>query len=161
MQNYRLFILVSVLFLACGIARAGVFADNEELLTPAEAFKLEAEFIAANQIEVRYDIAPGYYLYRERFKFTTDTPGVKLGSIQFPAGVVHEDDFFGRVETYRLQLFVNLELEIGTPAPAVISLRVTSQGCADIGVCFPPHEETREVAADATDRSGVSPKPGN
>ncbi len=77
------------------------FAAAQDLLQPDVAFKFSAHALDANTLEVRYKIADGYYLYRDKFKFTAEPATVKLGTAQFPQGDVHNDEFFGKVETYR------------------------------------------------------------
>ena len=57
---------------------------------------------------MRYKIADGYYLYRDKFKFAVEPATVKLGAAQFPQGDVHNDEFFGKVETYRKELRIRL-----------------------------------------------------
>ena len=48
-----------------------------------------------------FDIAQEYYLYKGKFKFSAEPATVELGELQLPAGEVKDDEFFGRVETYR------------------------------------------------------------
>ena len=54
-----------------------------------------------------------------------------------PNGAVKEDQFFGRVETYRGGIVVNLALKDARPGQNVV-IAAESQGCADIGICYPP-----------------------
>ncbi|HEY1077157.1 MAG TPA: protein-disulfide reductase DsbD domain-containing protein [Rhodocyclaceae bacterium] len=113
-------------------------AHAQEPLEPEQAFRFSAQVIDAQTVEVRWDIAPGYYMYRDKFSFAV-TPG-SLGKIELPAGHVKEDENFGRVETYRDLLRVQLPLNgLGTTGGS-ITLNATSQGCADIGICYPPQK---------------------
>jgi thiol:disulfide interchange protein DsbD len=123
--------------LAVGIVLAeGPAAAVEPNLLPNErAFAFSARGVDERTIEARFVIADGYYLYRDRIKFTSD-PGT-LGGASLPPGKVKEDQFFGKVETYRNQLVVKLPLEAAAPGAAV-TVSAESQGCADIGVCYPP-----------------------
>ncbi|HSG64505.1 MAG TPA: protein-disulfide reductase DsbD domain-containing protein, partial [Gammaproteobacteria bacterium] len=89
--------------LASSLLSTTVHAQDEEILRPEQAFPYTLE-ASADQVLVRFDIPEGYYLYRERFAFSTETPGVTLGEPLYPAGEIHEDEFFGVVETYRRQL---------------------------------------------------------
>ncbi len=108
-------------------------------LQPEQAFKLSVRAIDAKTLEARWQISDGYYLYREKFKFALEPePGLaKLGPPQFPPGKVKDDEFFGKVETYRKDVRVLLPLEVPAGTTAV-TLKATSQGCADLGVCYPP-----------------------
>ena len=77
-------------------------AQDEELLAPEAAFSLSAR-VEGNQLVAEYRIAPGYYMYRERFDFqieASDAP-VRFGEAIIPDGKIKNDEFFGDVETYR------------------------------------------------------------
>ena len=128
-----------LLTLFTSIAHAVSEAD---LLAPEKAFRMSTRALDDRTVEVRFDIADGYYLYRERFQFEAE-PGLggaafKLGRPDFPQGVRKKDEFFGEVETYRNAVVVRLPVEkLGSTAD-ILKLAVTSQGCADVGVCYVP-----------------------
>ncbi|MCX7158358.1 MAG: protein-disulfide reductase DsbD family protein, partial [Proteobacteria bacterium] len=82
---------------------------------------------------------------------------VKFGPPDFPAGVKKKDEFFGEVETYRKQLVVLLPVE-KTGGGDTLKLVVTSQGCADVGVCYVPMQ-TRASVKLAAAGSGTSSVP--
>jgi len=111
----------------------------QELLTPEQAFRPTAQYVDAQTVEVRYDIAPGYYLYRNKFAFAAE--GQKLGKPVFPRGQIVQDEFFGKVEIYRDRLLIRL------PAVATTAwtLSITSQGCAEDRLCYPPTTQKVEV----------------
>ncbi len=119
-------------------------AGSNDLLEPDKAFRFSARALDAGTLEVSYRIADGYYLYRERFRFAAEPAGVNLGAAQFPQGEIHNDPFFGRVETYRGDLRFLVPIE-GTGGPDRFKLKVTSQGCADSGVCYVPHDQFAEI----------------
>jgi thiol:disulfide interchange protein DsbD len=122
-------------------------AGAQDPLAPEEAYKFSARALDAQTIEVRFDIAEGYYLYKDKFKFAADPATVKFGPPRLPAGKVKDDEIFGKVETYRHTLTFPLPV---TDAGGLteFKLTVTSQGCADIGVCYPPTpQSTRMVLA--------------
>ncbi len=115
---------------------------HAKFLEPQEAFRFAAEAADASggpMIAVRYDIADGYYLYRERFKFELDPAtahGATLGEPVFPKGEIKYDETFAKdVEYYRHQVIVRVPV-IGATGP--VTLLSTSQGCADAGLCYPP-----------------------
>lgn len=116
----------------------------QEPLEPEQAFRFSAQAVDAQTLEVRWEIAPGYYMYRDKFKFSVE-PGT-LGKVELPAGLVKEDETFGRVETYRD--LVRLQLPV-SGASGKITLRATSQGCADIGICYPPQQHVATLALPA------------
>ncbi|QKT04979.1 protein-disulfide reductase DsbD [Ectothiorhodospiraceae bacterium 2226] len=149
---------VLCLVLATGFA-AGVGAQEDELLDPDEAFALEVEAVDANTVRATWTIADGYYMYRERFKFETDTQGVRLGEPNIPPGKVTTDEFFGEVETYRNSVAVEIPVEREQGASDTFTLLATSQGCADLGVCYPPHRQEVEVTLAAADGAAAPRAP--
>jgi thiol:disulfide interchange protein DsbD len=112
----------------------------QDLLEPEKAFRFSARALDEASIEVRFDIAQGYYLYRERFKFMAE--GARLGNPDLPRGAKHKDEFFGEVETYRKEVRIRLPAE---QAAGPVALTVISQGCADAGVCYVPMESKATV----------------
>jgi len=124
-------------------------AEESDLLEPEQAFKFSARVLDAGTIEIRYQIANGYYLYREKFKFSAEPAGITLGPAQFPAGKIKQDEYFGKMETYRQNISIKLPLTRSDSAAQTVTLKVTSQGCADIGVCYPPYTQTAQLAMPA------------
>lgn len=116
-----------------------------DLLEPEKAFQFAARLKDARSIEVSYRIAPGYYLYRDKFRFSTAPEGVKLGAPQLPPGKLTRDEFFGEVETYRGNLTILLPFELDGASVPAITLAAISQGCADVGVCYVPQEQKAEL----------------
>ncbi len=152
-------LLALLVVLCAGLAHAAV--NEADLLEPEKAFRMSTRAVDDRTVEVKFDIADGYYLYRERFKFEAE-PGigganVKFGTPDFPAGVKKKDEFFGEVETYRKQLIVLLPVE-KTGGGDTLKLVVTSQGCADVGVCYVPMQ-TRASVKLAGAGSGTSSVP--
>jgi len=136
----RQLLLIALLFFLVPAARA---AGADELLEPDKAFGFSARALDAATVEVRYAIADGYYLYRDRFRFAAEPASVTLGQPQFPKGQVHEDKFFGKQETYRKEVRIRLPVEAA--GAERLKLLVTSQGCADVGVCYVPQVQSAEL----------------
>lgn len=107
-------------------------AHAEEFLDPEIAFKFSARALDANTLEARWQIADGYYMYRDKFKFAVE--GATLGAPKLPAGKIKEDEFFGRVETYRKDVRIALPIQ-RTAGATSVTLKTVSQGCADAGLC--------------------------
>ena len=134
----RILALLMLLF-----ATGAPAANMDNLLEPEKAFRMTARALDARTVEVSFAIADGYYMYRERFNFALD-PGstAKLGAPQFPPGARKKDEFFGEVETYRKQVAIRLPVE---GAEGILRLTVTSQGCADLGVCYVPMDSKATI----------------
>jgi thiol:disulfide interchange protein DsbD len=143
------FLLLAALALLSGAARAA-----DDFLDPDVAFKFSASE-KPGEVDVRYKIADGYYMYRERFAFAVKSGDATIGAAQLPAGKVHFDQTFNKdVETYRGELHIRIPV---TQAKGPFELAVTSQGCADQGICYPPMEKTYRVKGDALQAAGAAP----
>ena len=145
-------------FVAAAPAFAQIsFGGAGDLLEPEKAFRFSARALDANSIEVRFAIADGYYLYRERLRFSAEgNPDIRLGEPELPRGKPHKDEFFGEVETYRKEVRVRIPAQ----GDGGFDLKVISQGCADAGVCYVPMEsKARLVLAAAAAGSGFSESP--
>ncbi|HJW47124.1 MAG TPA: protein-disulfide reductase DsbD [Lysobacter sp.] len=134
--------MLSSLTAAPALAAAPSCNDENNLLPVEEAFVLSAEATSADRIALRWKVAPGCYLYRHQIKVQADA-GFVAQPLQLPAGEAHDDEFFGRVETYRDTLTAILP---GQTRGTRTALKVRYQGCADAGICYPPQTRTIAVA---------------
>jgi thiol:disulfide interchange protein DsbD len=124
-------------------------ATQPDLLEPSQAFRFSARNLDAKTVEVSYEIAPGYFLYRQKFKFSAQPDSVTLGTPQFPAGMMKADKLFGNSEIYRNQMRIVLPVAVAGLSLEHFTLTAVSQGCADIGVCYAPQEHNAEVVLAA------------
>jgi thiol:disulfide interchange protein DsbD len=122
--------------------------SEADLLRPEEAFRYEVS-ADADALTVALDIADGYYLYRKRFAFESLTDGVTLGEPAFPEGELHEDEFFGESVIFRDRADIRIPYSRSGGADAAAELRFKMQGCADIGLCYPPQTLTAAVELPA------------
>ena len=106
-----------------------------DLLEPEQAFRFSARAVDDGAVEVRFAIADGYYLYRDRLRFSAEG-NARLGQPALPAGIPHKDEFFGEMPIYRGKLSIRLPVQ----GEGRFELKVVSQGCADAGVCYVPME---------------------
>jgi thiol:disulfide interchange protein DsbD len=133
------------LCLAC-MPWAGAAVDEDDLLPVDEAFALTAKATSADRVALEWKIADGYYLYRHRIK-AVSAGAAQLGAIELPHGTPHDDEFFGRVETFRKHLAGSVP--VTATDGGKVTLKVSYQGCADAGVCYPPQSRTLTVAMPA------------
>jgi thiol:disulfide interchange protein DsbD len=140
---------VVLLLLACAPAWAQLkLGSADDLLEPEKAFRFSARILDSSSIEINFAIADGYYMYRDKFRFAAEgNPAVRLGTPQLPPGLRHRDEFFGEVETYRKSVRIRLPAQ----GDGRFELKVVSQGCADIGVCYVPMESTASLRLAALD----------
>ncbi len=146
--------MLRILALLLAFATAPIAQAADDLLDVEKAFALTARALDDRTLELNYKIAKGYYLYRERFEFKAD--GATLGAADIPPGKRKKDEFFGMVETYRDGL--RLTIPIAAAGGDRLTLHATSQGCADVGVCYPPytHEMMIKVAAAGASSGATS-----
>jgi len=144
-----------LLLLCAGTALAGVFDALDKLsgprlggerafLDPDAAFRF-SHSVADGRIHIDFDIEPGYYLYRDKMKLTSDDPAVHIGELQLPEGEIKDDPEFGRVSIYRLAAAIDAPLSIDQTAGAETTLVVAYQGCAEDAICYPPIKKTIRV----------------
>jgi thiol:disulfide interchange protein DsbD len=131
-----------------GSVAMAAIAAGAELLPAEQAFRFSARALDDRTLEARFTIADGYYLYRDKFKFVATPDGAVLGAPDLPPGKVKTDEFFGKVETYRGTVVVKLPLS-GAVAGQTVVLAADSQGCADVGVCYPPTLQKLTLALPA------------
>jgi thiol:disulfide interchange protein DsbD len=122
------------------VSNTGLFNNNDdEFLKVDQAFSFNF-YQNNNQLEVTFDIAPGYYLYRHQFKFKGTN--LNFTPVDLPQGVDHEDEFFGvqKIFTEQLTFTVNLE-QVSNDA----NIKITYQGCAEKGLCYAPKSQIIEL----------------
>ena len=146
-------LLVLLMALAALLGAPARAAD--QFLEPDAAFKFSARMADPQTVAVTFDIADGYYMYRERFKFSAD--GATLGAPLIPAGKVKFDETFQKnVETYRKSVTITIPVQ----ANGAFTLKVSSQGCADAGLCYAPQDASAQlVAAGGGAASAAAPAP--
>jgi thiol:disulfide interchange protein DsbD len=122
------------------VSNASLFSNDDEFLKVDQAFTFNFHQ-KNNLLEINFDIAPGYYLYRHQFKFKGKD--VNFTPLTLPSGIEHEDEFFGvqKIFTEQLSFTINLE-KVNSDA----SIKITYQGCAEKGLCYPPTSKVIELS---------------
>jgi len=136
--------LIAWTLLLCALLPAA--QAEEEFLKPDQAFAISAEASDGKTVRFNWQIAEGYYLYQSKFRFLSDTPGVELGDPKLPPATPKDDPIFGKVEIYRDQVTIEVPLRMTPDNTEILTLKARSQGCADAGICYPPHTQTVLVA---------------
>ena len=158
---FRLFLLICSLFLLPLHAQASLFSQpaNPQFVPVDQAFDFDFQQQGPN-LKLNWKIRDGYYLYRDKIELVGDQ--AQLAAFILPKGLEHHDEFFGDTQVYEKQLNLSVPLR---QASAQASLKVSYQGCAVAGFCYPP--ETRIIplsevsgqAADATSPPSTAEKP--
>jgi thiol:disulfide interchange protein DsbD len=140
-----LLLLTLALLAGLQLISASAFAARE-VKRPEEVFLYTAR-IEGGDLLVSWNIADGYYLYRDKMLFAAE--GAELGAPVFPAGEIHADEFFGEQVIFRGATDVRIPL-LRAPANAEsLELAIRSQGCADYGLCYPPQDWTASISLPA------------
>lgn len=127
------------------LSGAGTAQTDDGFLPVGEAYRPQVE-ASENGITVIWEIADQYYLYRHGFKFELRDSNGKLDAVAaIPVGTRKTDDYFGEVEVYHQQVVINLT---GVPATRPLWLKLSSQGCAEAGLCYPPYHQYFRIDAD-------------
>ena len=137
--------------------------QEPEFLEPDQAFRVAVSMDPKGEAVVDFVIAEGYYLYRDKLKFTLvdeqgkPLPASAIGPYTLPKGKVKDDPYFGKTEIYTLPVSVRLPLTGDTRGAR---LKLVYQGCADEGICYPPITKTFPLSANtaAAAAGGVAEK---
>jgi len=135
----------------------GVGAAATDLLEPAKAFRVSARLVPDSHVEIRFRVAEGYYLYRDKLRFSLDPATAQAGMPRLPDGLVKDDEYFGKVETYRGEVTVSIPARL-PPGADRVTLRVVSQGCADAGICYTPQDQRLVLNAHGDEATPAPPR---
>ena len=138
-------VILSALALLITSSLLALSLTEDDLLRPNEAFKLSTEVVDGQNIRATWDIADGYYLYLDKIDFISTSEQNKIAPFTKPEGKNKKDITFGDVLIYRDQVSFNLPIERGSGEAITLALLSKSQGCADIGICYPPQKQTVNI----------------
>ena len=121
-----------------------------------EAFIASANTSDRSEITVSFDIAEGYYLYRDKTLITAQSNDAELSAPSFPEAIMINDEFFGETHTYRDQVSITVPVAASDELSS-LDINVRFQGCADIGICYPPTDTPLTVTLPApADSSNIA-----
>ena len=120
-------------------APASLFSNDDEFLKVDEAFIFDFHQ-QKNKLQVSFNIADGYYLYRHQFKFTVNN--ATIVPVNLPEGEHHEDEFFGVQQIFTGQLDFTIDIAQASDNANII---IRYQGCAEKGLCYPPTKKTLDL----------------
>ena len=135
-------------------------SGQDEFLDPDVAFVLNASAAGPDAIEARWDIAEGYYIYRDRIQFgVPQGSGATLGEAGFPKGKLKDDEYFGPMEVYYDSVAALVPVALATGG--AVDVDITYQGCAEAGLCYPPITKTVSLLLPAAQaNTGAGPGSG-
>ena len=139
-------IRIRYLLIAFVVAVAsGQAAAKQDILKPEEAFRYEVR-LDGDTVVVDWAIEPEHYLYKERMRYASRSEGITLGDAVLPKGKPYTDEWFGDMHIYRDAAEVRIPIASRAAGANSLILELRSQGCADIGLCYPPQTWTATVA---------------
>ena len=134
-------------------------SPSNELLEPDRAFSLIADMAGSNTVTLNWRVADGYYLYQDKIKTTVIQPNsVQLASINFPPGKAKHDETFGNTTVYYGDVSIQQPIIHQLNPGETLTLSVSFQGCADIGVCYPPMNKTVQLPFPIQQRLPAHPR---
>lgn len=134
-------VLAATVFAAAATAKPwwmrGVPSNEGDFLPPDEAFRVSSR-VDGNQVRVHWFIADRYYLYRQRMEIAAESPDLVLSAPSFPRGTPKTDPYLGTQEIYQQQVEASVSFTRQDAGAHPLQIRVTYQGCAEAGLCYPP-----------------------
>lgn len=134
---YQLFGVMCTLMGLGGIAHANINPDD--LLPPEQAFVPTVE-ISPEGVKAQFKIADGYYLYQSKIQASINQDPNALQLPTYSAGESKEDEFFGKQTVYHHNAHMTWQYKNRQPENGKYQLTLNYQGCAEVGVCYPPVE---------------------
>ena len=120
------------------LSSSSILLEQNSFLPVDQVYGVAVEINDSNLI-FNWSIKPGYYLYRDRFKFNAVDATTQLKPPIFAAGKNKYDEFFDQeLEVYYLNTRVVVPFE---SIDQQLNLEIESQGCADAGLCYPPYKQ--------------------
>ena len=136
MSRLMVFFFLLLTGLSQAYASDNPFEQKADFLPANKAFVFTSEPLPSGETRLHWQITDQYYLYKKRFKFEGLDPAQ---TPELPQGQEHSDEFFGATQVYRDSL------ELLIPAGASGQVKVSWQGCADAGLCYPPQSQTVDL----------------
>lgn len=159
----RLFALFALALLSALPAKAEFTLFN----SPAPAANSAPGFVPVDQafpfnftqqgdrVYLDWQVTPGYYLYQDKIEVKPGE-GTRIGALEMRRGQPYHDEFFGEVSIFKKPLTVTVPLLEATNNS---ELRVTYQGCAEAGFCYPPETVTVPLTAVTASTGDLSSQP--
>jgi thioredoxin:protein disulfide reductase len=115
----------------------GIDSNETDFLPPDVAFRVAARS-EGTELKVRWVIADGYYLYRQKIEVRAESPDLVVSAPELPPGIVKTDPYLGTQEIYTQQVEASVPFTRIDAGAHPLQIKVTYQGCAEAGLCYPP-----------------------
>jgi thiol:disulfide interchange protein DsbD len=160
--------LIAVATLACGLGGVteakpwwmrGADAKDSDFLPPDEAFRVSSR-IDGDLLHVRWAIADGYYLYRDKMAIEPESPDLVVSAASFPSGTTKTDPYLGTQQIFTQQVEATAAFSRSDYGAHPIQIKVTYQGCAAAGLCYPPITKVIFPTTDGPDTASAAAAAG-
>jgi thiol:disulfide interchange protein DsbD len=140
---------------------AGAHSNQDDFLTAEQAFHFGASADGSDRVRLSWQVTKGYYLYRARITVKTPSREVQLGAVEFPAGEVKSDEYFGKQVVYHSDFAAILPIARQESGTLQVPLEVSYQGCAEKGLCYPPvHQNVTVTLGPGSGGAGLTGSTG-
>ena len=117
-------------------------SSGNEVLHPDDAFKVDVSAVSNDKLLLKWQIEPGYYLYKDKFSISANDSSVLYGDYIFPLGKLKDDLAFGEVEVYYNENQVLVPFSFEDNNIKELGINITYQGCKEGSICYPPIEKS-------------------
>jgi thiol:disulfide interchange protein DsbD len=141
----------------------GSAQTQPEFLDPEVAYRIDLQNRDPNTLVALFTIEDGYYLYQNKFEFSSQTEGVSIGDLSLPEGKKKTDSYFGEQIVYYNGFEVEVPLVRALPEVDEVVIKVNYQGCAEQGICYPPMDKVFTLNLPGIDdaQAAITTDPGN
>jgi thiol:disulfide interchange protein DsbD len=115
----------------------GIDSNETDFLPPDVAFRVAGR-VDGRVLKVRWVIADGYYLYRHKIEVKAESPDLVVAAPELPPGVVKTDPYLGTQQIFTQQVEAVVPYSRIDAGAHPMQIKVTYQGCAEAGLCYPP-----------------------
>jgi thiol:disulfide interchange protein DsbD len=122
------------------VSNSSLFSNDDEFLKVDEAFAFNF-YQNGSQLQINFDIAEGYYLYRHQFKFKSNN--ATFSEVDLPIGIDHEDEFFGIQKVFTEPLAFAIDIKQANDGDII---KIIYQGCAEKGLCYAPESKKVQLS---------------
>ena len=116
--------------------------SNNEFLPFQDAYKLSVNF-SDDVLNFDWEIADGYYLYKAKINVFAHDANTQIHNMVFSDSQNKFDEFFNE----NMEIFYDSATMTAAyvSSDKILQLKLLSQGCADIGFCYPPQEQWIQI----------------
>jgi thiol:disulfide interchange protein DsbD len=114
----------------------GAESNHNHFLPPDEAFRVTSR-VDGGDVRIRWVIADGYYLYRQRMEVKAESPDLVVAEPKFPHGTRNTDAYEGSQEIFTQEVEGTASYRRSDAGAHPIQIKVSYQGCAVAGLCYP------------------------